>query len=165
MTIYLAYFFVFLFAATPFFEVAGIIPIGVAAGLNAFPVTVLAFVGNMLTVLLVILLMDKIKIWLEKRQEKKKGKSKKREERAARIWKRFGLPGLALISPILIGSHLGSVLAMGFGGTKKQITTWMMISIFAWSVVMGIVSFYGIDFLFSQTGSEGLLIDFLKNKE
>ncbi|MDQ7789282.1 MAG: small multi-drug export protein [Clostridia bacterium] len=120
MTIYLAYTAVFLLAAIPFLEVVGVIPIGVAAGLPALPVTVLAFLGNIATIWLLIFLMGQIKAWLQRREEEKgKSRPKKREERAARIWKRYGLPGLALVSPILIGSHLGAILAMTFGGTKE----------------------------------------------
>ncbi len=157
MTQFIAYIIVFLLAATPFLEIVGVIPIGVVAGLHAVPVTIIAFIGNMLTIVIVIFLMDKIKVWLEKRKQKKKEKSKKREERAARIWKRYGLPGLAIISPILIGSHLVTILAMGFGGTRKQITVWMTASIFVWAIVTGVASHYGIDFLFSKTGGSGFL--------
>ena len=163
MTQFIAYIIVFLLAAIPFFEIVGVIPIGVVAGLHAVPVTVLAFIGNMLTIMIVILLMDKIQGWLEKRIEKDPEKSKTREQRAVRVWKRYGLPGLALLSPVLIGSHLGAILAMGFGGTRKQITVWMTASIFFWAIVTGIVSHYGVDFIFSQTGGEGFLNDFLNN--
>ncbi len=162
MSIYFAYLVVFILAATPFFEVVGVIPLGVAAGLSAFPVTIIAFSGNILTIWLVILMMDHVKAWLQKRNEKKgKAASEKRGKRASSIWNRYGLPGLALVSPFLIGSHLGAILAMGFGGTRKQITFWMTFSVLAWAVVMGTASYYGIDFLFSQTGSEGFLKDLL----
>jgi len=165
MSIYIAYLVVFLLAATPFFEVVGVIPIGVAAGLSALPVTLIAFSGNILTIWLVILMMDRVKASLEKRNEKKgKAASEKRGKRASSIWKRYGLPGLALVSPFLIGSHLGAVLAMSFGGTRKQIAFWMTFSVLGWAVVMGIASYYGIDFLFSQTGSEGFLADLLETK-
>lgn len=163
MTIYVAYGLVFLLAATPFLEVVGVIPIGVAAGLEALPVTILAFLGNILTIWLLILLMDQVKAWLQKRREKKgKAPSAKRQDRAARLWRKYGLPGLALLSPFLIGSHLGAILAMGFGGTRKSITLWMTISVFSWSVVMGVASHFGIDFLYDQTERKGFLIDFLE---
>lgn len=165
MSIYIAYVVVFLLAATPFLEVVGVIPIGVAAGLSAFPVTVIALSGNILTIWLVILMMDRIKAWLQKRDEKKgKVASEKKGKRASDIWKRYGLLGLAILSPFLIGSHLGAILAMGFGGTRKRITFWMTLSVLFWAAVMGAASHYGIDFLFSQTGSEGFLTNLLKTE-
>lgn len=162
MALFIAYLIVFLLAATPFIEIIGIIPIGVIAGLHAAPVIIVAWIGNMLTILIVILLTDKIKQWMQMRNEKNPEKAKKREERAGRVWKKYGLPGLALISPILIGSHLGAVLAISFGGTKKQIAFWMTASIFIWAVITGIASYYGAEFLFQQTGYEGFLVDVLQ---
>ncbi|MFB5662853.1 small multi-drug export protein [Alteribacillus sp. HJP-4] len=163
MTLIIAYVFIFILAATPFLEVVGVIPIGAAAGLPVIPVTIFSFLGNIATILLLILLMDQVKAWMQKRREKKgRAPSQKRAERAERLWKKFGLPGVALLSPFLIGSHLGAVLAMGFGGTKQQIAIWMTISVFSWSVLVGIGSYYGIDFLYNQTGREGFLVDLLE---
>lgn len=165
MNVFIAYIVVFLLAATPFFEVVGVIPIGVAAGLPALPVTILALAGNLATVWLLILLIDHVKAWMKRRKEKKgKEVSDKKGKRAAAIWKKYGLPGLTLVSPILIGTHLGVVLAMSFGGTRKQITIWMTASILVWTVVMGIASHYGIGFLFEQTGNDGFLRDLIDVK-
>ncbi|MUK88406.1 DNA-binding protein [Ornithinibacillus sp. L9] len=162
MSVYIAYIVIFLLGATPFMEVIGVIPIGVAAGLPAFPVVILAFLGNILTIWLLIMMMDRVKLWLQRRKEKKgKNIPEKREKRAVTVWKKYGLPGLALLSPILIGSHLGAILAMGFGGTRKKITFWMTSSIIGWTIVMGIASYFGIDYLFKQTGREGFLTDII----
>lgn len=163
MAILVAYAVVFVLAATPFFEVLTVIPLGVLAGMNAFAVAVVAFIGNMATILLLILLMDRVKAWLARRRERKGGNlPEKREKKAAAIWKRYGLPGLAIISPLLIGSHLGALLAMGFGGTRKQTTVWMTGSILLWTVVAGVLSHFGFELLFERAGREGLLVDLLK---
>ncbi|MEN2465468.1 small multi-drug export protein [Ornithinibacillus sp. FSL M8-0202] len=162
MSVYVAYIILFLLGATPFFEVVGVIPIGVAAGLPALPVTIVAFAGNILTIWLLIIMMDRVKVWLQKRREKKgKNIPEKRQKRAANVWKKYGLPGLALLSPFLIGSHLGAILAMSFGGTRRKITVWMTFSIVGWTIVMGIASHYGIDYFFQRTGREGFLTDII----
>lgn len=162
MSIYFIYLVLFLLGATPFFEVVGVIPIGVAAGLPAVPVTIVAFAGNILTIWLLIIMMDRVKEWLRKRKEKKdKDIPEKRQKRAVNLWKKYGLPGLAILSPFLIGSHLGTILAMSFGGTRKRITIWMTLSILGWTIVTGIASHFGIDYLFQQTGREGFLTDFI----
>lgn len=160
MSILIAYLAIFLLGATPFLEVVGIIPIGIAAGLPAIPVTILAFAGNIITIWLLILMTDHVKKWLQKRKENK-GISEKKGKRARAVWKKYGLPGLALLSPILIGSHLGAILAMSFGGTRSKITFWMTLSVVLWSLTMGIASYYGIDYLFRQTGREGFLTDLI----
>lgn len=162
MSVYIAYIILFLLGATPFFEVVAVIPIGIAAGLPALPVTIVAFAGNIITIWLLILMMDRVKEWLQKRKEKKgKDGAEKRQKRAVSLWKKYGLPGLALLSPLLIGSHLGAILAMSFGGTRRNITLWMTISILIWTIAMGVASHYGIDFLFQQTGREGFLTDLI----
>lgn len=141
------------------------IPIAVAAGLPALPVTLVALAGNMSTILLLIFLTGQIKAWLKRRQEGKEedpGRTNKRKERAARIWKKYGLPGLALVSPIVTGSHLGALLAMSFGGTKRQIAYWMTISLVLWAVAVGLASHLGIDILYRHTGQEGFLTDLLE---
>ncbi len=39
----------------------------------------------------------------------------KRRERIERVWKRYGIPGLALQAPLLTGPLLATVLALGLG--------------------------------------------------
>jgi uncharacterized membrane protein len=163
MALMLAYLIVFILAATPFFEVVGVIPLGVLAGMNAPAVALIAFVGNLATIWLLILLIDRVKLWLERRKARKGVNAEgKREKRAAAIWKKYGLPGLALISPITVGSHLGAIMAMSFGGTRRQITVWMTVSILAWTVVAGALAHFGTNLFFEQTGREGLLVNLLQ---
>lgn len=165
LSVYVAHLIIFLVAAIPFFEVLVVIPLGMAAGLNALTVTLVAFWGNMVTIYLLILFIDHIQTWRKRRRERQgKTSPQKRQARAEKIWKKYGLPGLALLSPILIGSHLGTVLAMGFGGTKQQITFWMTVSILAWSAIIGVASYYGIDFFYDRMGRDGFLEPLLETE-
>lgn len=130
----------------------------------ALPVTLVAFAGNLSTILLLIFLTDQIKAWFKRRKEESEespDRKNKRKERAVRIWKKYGLPGLALVSPIATGSHVGALLAMSFGGTKRRITYWMTISLVLWAVAVGLMSHFGIDFVYKHTGREGFLTDLL----
>lgn len=145
----LSYIIVFLLAATPFFEMVPIIPIGVVWGLELIPVSILALLGNVSTVLLVVLMMNRINNWLQRRRERReqhgKAISSKRQERAKRIWQKYGLIGLAFISPIFIGSHLGVVMAMSLGGSKKLTTIYMVGSLIFWCVVTIIATHLGVE--------------------
>ncbi|MFC0560006.1 small multi-drug export protein [Halalkalibacter alkalisediminis] len=67
-----AYILVFLLADTPFFEALAIVPIAIVGGLNPLLVLIIALVGNLLTVYLVIVFINKIKSWRERKKEKKK---------------------------------------------------------------------------------------------
>src|SRR5690606_12492128 len=140
------YFLVFLGAAIPWLEIALVMPVGIVWGLSPFWVMVLAFVGNMVTVLALIIGYDRFKDWYNKRQEAKGKAQNKKSERAKRIWNKYGLPGLAMLGPILIGTHIAAFIGMTLGATKKNTTIWLTISIAAWTLVFGILTALGFDF-------------------
>lgn len=140
------YFLVFLGAAIPWLEIALVIPLGIVAGLSPLWVMVMAFVGNMATVLALIIGFDKFKIWYTKRQEAKGKPVNKKSERAKKIWNKYGLPGLALLGPILIGTHIAAFIGMTLGATKKNTTLWLTISIGLWTLFFGIATVLGFDF-------------------
>ena len=146
------YFLVFLGAAIPWLEIALVIPVGIISGLSPFWVMLLAFVGNMLTVLLLIIAFQKVKVWMESRKRKDGKEDSKRTERGKRIWNKYGMPGLALLGPILIGTHIAAFIGLLFGAGKVNTTIWMTISIALWTLVFGIATAMGFDF-FIQKGS------------
>lgn len=69
------------------------------------------------------------------------------ENWANRIWHRFGLPGLALASPAIIGVHLATVIALALQSKKRTIELWMTVSVFVWTVVLTVWAHYGIELL------------------
>ncbi|HSJ37503.1 MAG TPA: small multi-drug export protein [Planococcus sp. (in: firmicutes)] len=140
------YFLVFLGAAIPWFEIGLVIPLGIIWGLSPFWVVVLAFTGNMVTVLALIMGFDRFKEWYTKRQEAKGKTQNKRSERAKRIWNKYGLPGVAMLGPILIGTHIAAFIGMSLGATKRHTTVWLTISIAAWTLAFGILTALGFDF-------------------
>jgi len=140
------YLLVFIGAAIPWLEIGLVIPVGIVAGLTPFWVMVLAFIGNLLTVIFVIIGFDKIQVWWMKRQEQKGISSSKRSERAKKIWSKYGLPGLALLGPILIGTHIAAFIGMTLGADKKWTTLWLTISIALWTVTFGVLTALGFDF-------------------
>ena len=86
------------------------------------------------------------KDWYNKRQEAKGKTQNKKSERAKRIWNKYGLPGLALLGPILIGTHIAAFIGMTLGATKKNTTIWLTISIAVWTLAFGILTVLGFDF-------------------
>ena len=137
---------IFLGAAIPWFEIALVIPLGIVWGLSPAWVMITAFAGNMLTVMLLIIGFDKFRIWYDKRQQKKGKEPSKKNDRAVRIWNKYGLPGLSLLGPILIGTHIAAFIGMTLGATKRNTTIWMIISIGVWTLAFGILTALGFDF-------------------
>ena len=139
------YFLVFLGAAIPWLEMALVIPFGIVTGLNPFWVVVIGFSGNMVTVMALIIGYDKFRVWLAKRRAGKVEKESKRSERAKRIWNKYGLPGMLMLGPILIGTHIAAFIGMTLGASKRQTTVWSVVSIAVWAVVFGVLTAMGFD--------------------
>lgn len=139
---------VFLFSALPFFEAYMVIPLALLAGLSALPVIALGLTGNALTVLLVIVFLDRIKQWLKRRKgDQDSTTPTKRSIRAKALWKKYGLPGLAFIGPLIVGSHLTTFMSVSLGGTKRGTVLWMLASLVVWCTVFTLLYYLGIDLL------------------
>jgi len=136
---------VFIGAAIPWFEIAIVIPLGIIRGLSSFWVMLLAFVGNIITVIPVVIGYDKVKLWVLNRRKKKKKEPSRRGERAKEIWNKYGLPGLAFLGPILIGTHIAAFIGMTLGSEKTPVLIWMVISIGVWTIIFGFATIFGLD--------------------
>ena len=140
------YFLVFLGAAIPWLELGLVIPLGIISGMNPIAVIIVGFIGNMVTVLALVIGFNKFKLWLAKRNEGKVKKESKRSERAKELWDKYGLPGMLLLGPILIGTHVAAFIAMTLGASKARTTLWSTISIGIWAIIFGTVTSLGFDF-------------------
>ncbi|WP_025784048.1 small multi-drug export protein [Sporosarcina sp. D27] len=140
------YILVFLGAAVPALEIAIVIPVGIVRGLSPFWVILLAFAGNMLTVLLLIILYQRIEHWYRSRKGESTEGESKRQLRGRKIMDRYGVAGLALAGPILIGTHIAAFFALLFGASKRKTIIWMAVSIALWSLIFGIVTAMGFTF-------------------
>ena len=148
---------VFIMAAIPLIEISVVIPVAIATGLSPVWVMIVAFVGNTLPVLIIIVVYEKSERWWAERQSQKSkaherqegsseitSKTSKRRARARKIWDLYGLPGLSLLAPALTGVHLVVVMALAFKCPKLPTAIWMTISLALWSLGLGVLSFYGL---------------------
>ncbi|MBL0343582.1 MAG: small multi-drug export protein [Bacteroidetes bacterium] len=53
-----------------------------------------------------------------------------------KIWNRYGLPGVAFLTPIIFSIPLGTIIANAFEDNKKKIFLYMFFSILFWSLVL-----------------------------
>ena len=141
------YILVFILAAVPWLEIAFIIPVSILAGMNAFWVAVMAFAGNLLTVYLLIIFFDRLKDWWMKRRKKKESTNEKRSkyERAEQLWHKYGVPGLTISGPLLIGSHIAAATAILLGTSQHRTLYWMTISLIGWTLVLTFGTVFGVD--------------------
>lgn len=141
------YLVLFLLAIAPWMDVSIIVPLGVLWGLSPIGVGVTAFIGNLLLILLLGLFFKQFSAWRTKRRMKKgiTGPTKK-ETRSKKIWEKYGIPGLALLAPILVGTDIAAVLALTFGSSRRHVIGWMTTSLAVWTIVFTVCSIYGFSF-------------------
>lgn len=139
-----SYLAVFLLSAVPWVESAAVVVIAIALELNPVISTILAFLGNWLIVLLVVFLFDRWQAWRNKRNPKQDGK---KSRRAHSIFVKYGLPGLAVIGPLLIGTEIAAAFAMIFKAPRKNVVLWMTISLAFWTVLFAVAAHYGLNLM------------------
>src|SRR5688572_23593764 len=111
---------------------------GYAAGFTVVT-TILVTVAGMMTVVLVFTLFA---TWIREkiimRFFKKRNKFSPRNRRFVTIWKKYGLIGVAALTPILLTPIGGTLLALSSGSPKDKIIFYMFISASVWSVIMSV---------------------------
>ena len=118
---------------------------GFAAGLNLVTTILTTVFGMMTVVFLFTYFGDWLKANVLSRFRKKGKKSEDRKNsRFNNIWKRYGLLGVALLTPIILTPIGGTLLAVSSGSPKEKIIFYMFISAAAWSVLFsGAIYFFG----------------------
>src|SRR5690625_5750250 len=71
------YVLVFIGAAIPWIEVLAVVPLGIIWGLSPAIVMITAFIGNMVTLIPVVIAFDRLKLWYVRRRQKQDKPSKK----------------------------------------------------------------------------------------
>lgn len=138
----------FLLAAAPWLDVFIVVPAGIVWGLQPVAVAIVGFAGNFLMIVLLGLLFNTYRNWRDKRRAAKGvAAENKRETRARNLWERYGLPGLALLAPVLVGTDLAALMALTFGSSRTRVIGWMGVSLAVWTVVMTVSSVYGFSYI------------------
>lgn len=171
-----SYLLVFLLAAIPLFELVTVIPLAIIGGLSPVPVAILGFLGNLLTILLLIVFVDKIKILLKTRKLKRNvvnevegvggqytegtetEQDSKKQKRARALFDKYGLPGLTIFGPLLVGSHISAFMGMSFGSRRGLVTGWMIASLVIWTIVSAVLANSGVTFLAPDLKENGFLL-------
>jgi hypothetical protein len=116
--------------------------LGYAAGLNII-VTIITTIAGMMTV---VLLFTFSSTWLKEkvidRFFKKKNKFSTGNKRFVTVWKKYGLAGVAALTPLILTPIGGTLLALSSGSPKKKIIYYMLISATVWSIVFSAIFYF-----------------------
>lgn len=107
---------VFLAGAIPWFEAIAVVPAGIIFGLDPVLVVIAAVIGNASTIFLFAFAGSQIRSWLLKRREAKgKVGESKRFARAQEAFNKWGVYGMALLGPLLIGTQFAAAVSVAAG--------------------------------------------------
>ena len=120
------------------------IPPAMALGLPAVLGGMAAVLGNLAAVALVVA----AHWWWERRLGRwvrRGGGGSKGRRRLEQVWSsRIGLPGVAMLSPLLMGAPVGMLLALALGAPQSRLLRWMVASVAGWGAVLAGVATFGI---------------------
>ncbi len=115
---------------------------GYAAGFNLLT-TILITVAGMMTVVLIFTFFGN---WIREkvfnRFLKKRNKFSQSNRRFVVIWKKYGLVGVAALTPIILTPIGGTLLAVSSGSPKEKIIFYMFISASVWSIIFSCALYF-----------------------
>ncbi len=113
-------------------------PLGSYAAGLPFTTSVIVTFGGMMTSVVIVTffgsLLQKgfLKKWFEKREEKAKNSK----------WKKYGLLGIAILTPLLLTPIGGSLLAVVGGYPRARILLYMFVSALLFAVIATLATYY-----------------------
>ena len=111
--------------------------LGATYGFNIFVTATLTILGMMTSVYIVTFFGRWIRIVALKIKGNRKTKVfTKKNRRNVRIWQQYGIPGIAILTPVLLMPIGGAILANAFGGSRAEIFKWMWISCIGWTYLL-----------------------------
>lgn len=131
--------------AVPWLEAVTVIPAGILLGLSPLAVVIVAIVGNLSTVALAAFGGERIRTWvLARRRRRTGGDEGPPSSRAERVLARFGLPGLAILGPLGVGTQLSAALAVSLGISGRRVFVWVGAATVGWSIGVALLVVWGL---------------------
>lgn len=123
-------------------ELWAAIPTGLALQLHPLVTGIVAAIGAILGMLVVLMLGERIRTWLVQQHN---GKSEdKKKGRIHHIWARYGVAGLGLLAPLLVGAPLGVILGIALGAPLSRLLFWMSLGIVLCSAALTLAGSLGL---------------------
>lgn len=142
LNLFLQHIGVFLISFIPFIESPGGAIAGSLIGIAIISAALISMLGNWISILLVILPFNALLTKFRKRKSKKEGFIQNRVNKAKERYEKYGLPGLALISPLIASGHIATFASLAAGAQKKKVIFWHTISIIVWGIIGAVIGSY-----------------------
>lgn len=106
---------------------------GTASDLSVVETALFTALGMMTTVFLVSLLNDEFRHKLVWKLKRDKRLFTRKNRRLVTIWSKYGLKGVAFLTPVLLMPLGGAIIALSFGGSRGKMLKYMAVSFLFWS--------------------------------
>ncbi len=121
-------------------ELWAAIPAGLAMHLHPVLTAVTAALGGIAGATLILGMGEGARAWIARRRGKRDAGE---PSTIRRVWVRYGVAGVGLLSPLLIGAPLGTSLGVAFGAPGRRLLLWMSLGIVFWSGVLTLAAALG----------------------
>lgn len=131
---------IFLAGAIPWMEAIAVVPSGIALGLDPLAVMIAAAVGNALTIFLFAYLGSSIRERIIKRRiAKGKAAESPKFEKALKAFDKYGIYGLAILGPLIIGTQFAAAAAVAAGVKPLRTSLLVTLSMVLWASGIAVV--------------------------
>lgn len=119
------------------------IPLGLL--LKAHPVFIFLFtaLGASAAVLILFFFGNKIREYILRKRARKDKKSK--ENRAAKLFEKYGAAGLGFLGCLLMGPNMTIILGMLVVKSQKKLLIWTLAGVVVWSLILTVIAVVSID--------------------
>ncbi|MBK0403419.1 hypothetical protein I5M27_10510 [Adhaeribacter sp. BT258] len=109
---------------------------GAALGLNFWQTFGLT-VGGMMTSVTIFSLLGSAatRYYAKRRREKNKPMFNKKSRRIVKVWQKFGMGGIAFLTPLILSPIIGTIIATVLGAKRGQILLHMLWSAVLWGTI------------------------------
>ncbi|WP_150307559.1 hypothetical protein [Planctomonas psychrotolerans] len=129
--------------AIPFIESYFGSVIGVVAGLPVPLAIGAAVLGNIATMLLLVLGAHAVR----GRTAREERERSPRRQRLRGAFDRYGVAGVSLLGQAILPSQITSAALVSFGAPKNAVIFWQVISIILWGTAFGVITALGVNVL------------------
>lgn len=115
------------------------IPAGTALKLHPLLNGIASALGSIIAAVLIVFFGGRLRAWLLRKKEK----DEKNQGRIYKVWEKYGVIGLGMLSPLITGAPLGAAVGIALGAPPRRLIVWMSIGIVIWTILLTTISTLG----------------------
>ena len=123
-------------------ELWAAVPAGLALRLHPVAIGCTAALGAVLGVVVMGLMGERVRLWLLRRRGLERSGAP--QGRITQLWMRYGVIGLGLTAPLLVGAPLGTAVGMSLGAPTGRLLFWMSLGAVLCTVILTVAGTLGV---------------------